>query len=146
MSWFLLKALHRFGDFWDRSYFSIIRNGTEWRISILATKPPVSLGFQPVFLKSALEEQQEAEKKVFLICLWLKILKKGHPDTMSNALGPASPLSIWTFSLVSPSLLALYCLLLMLHNPELALPVPFGCVVLMPTISKTHFPCAREKN
>lgn len=39
-----------------------------------AMKPQVSLGFQPVFMKSALETQKEAERKASY--LHLKILKR----------------------------------------------------------------------
>lgn len=80
----------------------------EWRILISALKPQVSLNFQPVFLKSTLEEQKEAERKASH--LHLKILKNAIPCTLRNVLGPALLLPSGPWSLCTPLFLAFSCL------------------------------------
>lgn len=101
-------------------------------------KSHVSLAFQPVPLKSALEMHKEAEKKASY--LYLKILKKAIPCTLGNVLrtgcSPSFSLSILVLSSVYPSLpCILLPPLLMLHNLKLAPPMPlayiFSCLLVV---------------
>ena len=101
-----------------------------------------SLCFSNLLLRSS-----KRQKRRFSYLPLIEDPEKGHPRHHEQCIGTCLSSFHLDLQLGVPFS---SCIVLppplMLHNPELALPVPFGCVVLMPTDSKIFvFLCAREK-